>query len=343
MRILLVVPRSYHEERSRRADRTRELISGLVRADHTAEVATVKWWDQRSNTHHDRWTTHHAVGRTKLSIPRLSAELRRHEPDIVHLVDTPVAAIAASSIVGDAPIVYEATDLGTPLATRRLGQHLTGSIDQIIIPAEVVATELLANGIRSPMETVPDSIDFDLIETVTPATAVDLVWTGRTLESSNLDDLLLALAEVPDRAWQITIFLDDGVERARRLVAMYDLDDEVEVRTGATRRERIATYRGASMFVHTADDCAFATELLWAMAAGCTGIVQMTPNSSAHELVVTHSNGIRVSNPEELVDALLEADSHAPMTIDQTLAQYDVSTIIEQLHGLYQRALNQDG
>lgn len=340
MRVLLVAPEHFHEDEGRRARRVRELVSGLIKADHTAEVATVKWWDQRTVTHHDRWTTHHAVGRDRLSAPRLARRVRNFDPDVVHLVDVPPSGVIASSVVTDAPVIYEATELGGELAQTKLHRPVEGAIDRIIVPSEVVATELLAAGIDVPIDTIPDPIRMQRVRSVTPADSATVVWHARSLEAANLEDLLLALAETP-RSLQAVLFLDEGTDAARQAAAPYDLDGTLDIRPHATLRERLAVYRGAAIYIHTADRCAFATELLRALAAGCVGLVSLQPNSSAHELVSMNDRGIRVGTPEELVGGIERARTLEQSTMEPDFADYDVAAIIDRLVAIYEQAISQ--
>lgn len=342
MRILLVAPESYHDASGRRARRVRETVAGLVQTDHTAEVATVKWWDQGGSTHHDRFTTHHAVGRSRLSAPRLARRVRSYDPDVVHLVDVPPSGVLASSIAGHAPIVYEATELGGPLADTRIRGPVDGAIDRVIVPSEVVATELLEAGLNCPIEPIPDPIRLERIRSVTPTSAGDVVWHARSLAGANLDDLLLALAE-SDQALSATVFVHEDADRARDEARTYGMDDAVEVIADATDRERLAVYRGATTYVHTADRCAFASELLWAMAAGCIGVVTMQPHSSAHELVTRRPRDIRVSTPSDLVDGLAAATDRSHKTVDPSLGSYDVGAVVGRLVDTYQRAVSRSG
>lgn len=343
MRILLVVPRSYHEGRSRRARRTRHLVAGLVRAEHEADVATVKWWDQGSTTHHDRWTTHHAVGRSHLSTTRVVRQLRRHDPDVVHLVDVPPATVLACTAAGRVPVVYEATGLDSPLVGGRFARRAGRAIEAAVVPSDVVATQLLEAGVDTHTEVVPDPISLDRIRSVTPGSAGCIVWSATSMEQSYLDDLLLALAELGDHDQTATLFLEDGVGRALDKATTYQLDGRVEVRRGATRRERLAAYRSADTFVHTPDECSFATELLWAMGAGCIGLVHMRSRSAAHELVTDTRHGIRVYSPGELVDGLVAAEDLESTTIRPDFGRYDIGSVVDDLTRIYRRAVNRSG
>ena len=82
------------------------------------------------------------------------------------------------------------------------------------------------------------------------------------------------------------------------------------------RRERVGVYRAARAFVQTARRRVFAEELLWALVAGCVGIVEYHAGSSAHELVEHYlepggnrDRGFRTTSEQELAAAIREAAS----------------------------------
>lgn len=343
MRILLVVPSQYTEERSRASQRTRTLVGGMVAADHDVEILTGKWWPQSTNHYHHRWTTHYAAGRSQLSTPRVVRQLRRRNPDVVHCVDVPPLILIASALVTDAPILYEVRGFGSPIFASSFARRVDASLARLLVPSEVVETELLSKNLTSDIETVPDPINMDLIPTVTPSTSYDIAWASSSLEEAHLEDLLLALAELNNEAWSTSLFLDADIEGAVEEIETYDLGASIDVIADATRRERLAIYRGADVFVQTADACPFATELLWALACGCTGVVQYQARSGAHELVANHGHGIRVSTPDEIVDGIIEAKRVEPSTLEPEFAAFDVEAIVADLTNIYQRTLSRSG
>lgn len=336
MRSLLVVPERYHATGDRRSHRIRELVAGLVEHGHEPTIATVKWWSMSGTTHHGRWTTHHAVGDRRLSPIRLAAHLRREAPEVIHLVDAPISSVFTASMAGDAPIVYEATSLDSPLATGRFVTRLDRVLEGVIVPSEVVATRLLAAGIDTPQTTLPDPVRFDRIRSTTPATVPRIVWAADTLEEAHLDALLLALAERRGQDWRAVLLVPGTAESSIRTAAdAYGVADRIELRTDPTVRERIAVYRGASVFVHTADRCAFATELLRAMAAGCVGLVVMQPRASAHELVAGDGPGISVGSPEGVVDGLETLLAEEADRLNRAFEAYDTAAVADRLAGIY--------
>lgn len=340
MRILLVVPGSHRGGFSRVAQRVRACTVGLVHAGHEVDVVSPRWWTQGGRTHHDRWVTHHAAGASALSPRRVAGLARRHDPDIVQLVDAPLSVAVATLLASGPPVIYEATGYDSPLVQSEHGLRVGGWVDRVIVPSEVLRTELRAVGLTTPVGVLPDPIEFDLIETVAPAARADIVWSGESLDGAYLDDLLLGLAEVDARELSTAVFLEADLPQAHEELELFGLTDRVEVIAGATRRERLAVYRGANVFVQTADACAFATELLWALASGCAGVVEYRVQSNAHEIIHAHPRGIRVVGLEDFVDGLSRGLGMAHRTIEPDFAGYDRPRVIDRLVEAYRETVN---
>ena len=97
------------------------------------------------------------------------------------------------------------------------------------------------------------------------------------------------------------------------------------------------------MFVQTARQCKFATELLWALACGCVGIVEYHADSSAHELVEGRERGFRTTSEQELADAIREAGEMEPMTVDEDFSRFDRGAVLDKYLDLYRELRSQYG
>ncbi|MFD1512004.1 glycosyltransferase [Halomarina rubra] len=106
--------------------------------------------------------------------------------------------------------------------------------------------------------------------------------------------------------------------------------DRVTVVDGLDRDERLASYRGAHVFVQTRAREYFARELLWALACGCVGVVEYQADSSAHELLVDHPRGFRVTTPEEIETAIEDAADLERWTVDPEMRRYDWERVAEE-------------
>jgi glycosyltransferase involved in cell wall biosynthesis len=183
---------------------------------------------------------------------------------------------------------------------------------------------------------IPESIDIEHIQSVDPAEEIDVVYAHPLDESANIEDFLLGLAELREREWSATI-IGDGPKREayEREVSDLRIDDRVTFAGACDRQRRLEIYRGAHAFVQTASREHFATELLWALACGCIGIVEYQAQSSAHELIENYDRSYRVTDPEELADAIVDAGEFEYQTVNDQWEAYDHDAVIEQYLDAY--------
>ncbi len=191
---------------------------------------------------------------------------------------------------------------------------------------------------------LPESIDVATIRETEPADDIDVVYAHPLGESANVESLLLGLAELRDRDWSVTI-VGDGPERGTYEQEVSDLriDDRVTFAGECDRERRVAIYKGAHTFVQTAVREQFATELLWAMACGCLGIVEYQAESSAHELVEQRDRAFRVTNPQEIADTIVESADHERLAIDDSFAEFDHDAVRKRYEALYDELVAEHG
>jgi glycosyltransferase involved in cell wall biosynthesis len=127
----------------------------------------------------------------------------------------------------------------------------------------------------------------------------------------------------------------DSRAAVERQLADLSIADRVTVVDGLSREERLAHYRGAHVFVQTRARESFARELLWALACGCVGVVEYQADSSAHELLVDHPRGARVTTPEEIETAIEDAGGTERWSVDPEMRRYDWSAVAEEYVDLY--------
>ncbi|PSQ42154.1 glycosyl transferase family 1 [Halobacteriales archaeon SW_7_68_16] len=269
---------------------------------------------------------------------RLPLAVRRFDPDVVHALAAPPRAVRAAdgaATLARVPLVAEWFD---PVTEPDPGVFSRPA--RSIAPSELVATRLRERG-ADPVTTIPEAIRFDRLTDVDSDDRGDVVSARRLDDDANLDSLLLALAEVRDRDWSAVV-IGDGPEADayRERATELRIDDRVTFVDDADREERLGIYRGAHAFVQTARRCVFARELLWALAAGCVGIVAYHAGSSAHELVAGREHGAAVTTDVELVDAIRSAADHDRRTIDESFRSYDVAAIADRYRETYRELRN---
>ncbi len=343
MRVALVAMETtvrHDTPENRRIERVAHQLAGQ---SHDVTLFCPQWWNDYTDKRLVDGVTYRGVtvGSASTSFAvRLPVLLARHRPDVVHTRPVPPRQVRAASIgstLARAPLVvewYGNEDLPDRSRSKRA---IVTKPDQLITPSELVRTRVRELGADDDTVTViPESIDYDRIQTVEPAQGVDVAYAHPLDETANIEDLLLGLAELRDRDWSATI-IGDGPKREAYEQETADLriDDRVSFVGACDRKRRLRIYRGAHAFVQTAYRECFATELLWALACGCVGVIQYQAESSAHELIENYQRSYQVTNPQQLADAIVDAGGFAHQTGDQEWSRFDHERIIEQYPAVY--------
>lgn len=337
MRVAVVAERTTHLRDTEGRRRVETVARRLADRGEEVRVFCSAWWQGYDVTREEGGVTYHAVtvspARTSF-LARVPALVARYRPDVVVALPEPPAAVASAKVgaaVSRAPLVVDwfgdedvADEWTLPLATR--------AADRVVTPSRLVQTDVRELGVPGERtRVVPEPVDFSLVREVDPASTPDVVYARRLDGAANLDDLLLALAELRDRDWSATVFGDGPArETYEERAADLRIADRVTFAGDVPRRERVAAYRGAHVFVQTATRSCFATELLWALASGCVGIVEYQADSAAHELVEARERGFRVSAPEEIADAIRQAGDLPRQSVDESFLDYDEERVLER-------------
>jgi len=271
---------------------------------------------------------------------RLPLALTRFGPHVVHAGPTPPVAVLAADAGGHGrPLVVEWSGDEAPDGSWTFRRSLRAP-EAVVVPSGVVGTRIRELGVPDDLvRRVPRGIDARLVRETDPRDGADVVWGGPLDDAAGLDDLLLALAEHRDRAWSLLV-VGDGPERSRfeRQTRDLRIADRVRFAGDRSRRERVARYRDSHVAVHTRDGVPFATELLWALAAGCVGVVEYRGGSAAHELVEGRDRGLLATSPEELETALLAAADHERRDYDPGYEQFDHGAVLDRYLECYREA-----
>jgi Glycosyltransferase len=244
-------------------------------------------------------------------------------------------AAAVGAALARAPLVTE--QFGTEPIAGRLGRAAVGAADRTVVPSELVRTAVRE---RAPDETdtvvIPESIAYPKIEATEPDAGIDIAYAHRLDETANLEALLLALAELRTLGWTATV-VGDGPQRAayEQQAEKLRIDDRVRFVGAPDRERRLAVYRGAHVFVQTAMQVVFPTELLWALAAGCVGIVEYHAESSAHELIENYDRSFRVTDTAAMTAAIEDASKLEHKTVDDRWQAFGHERVLKQYADLY--------
>jgi len=343
MRVAVVVEKTSHYRATAGVCRIERVARDLAARGHDVRVFCTQWWDGYETTREADGLTYHGVTVSPARasfVARLPALLARFRPDVIHAAAVPTSAVRAAglgSALARAPLV--ADWYGDEPLDSRLGPAVRAP-DLVVTPSRLVQTWVREYGTpESRTQVIPEGIDVDLVRQTPPRGDADIVYARRLDADANLESLLLALAELRGHQWSTTV-VGDGPERADYEAQAADLriDDRVEFVGECDREERVARYRGAHAFVHTARRTCFATELLWALACGCVGIVEYQEESSAHELVEGRPRGFRATDPEEVEDAIVDAADLERRDLDESFAEFDHDAILEQFLACYRDA-----
>ncbi|WP_222916718.1 glycosyltransferase family 4 protein [Natrinema sp. SYSU A 869] len=338
MRIAFVSFETVHHRDTETNQRFRTVCDFLTERGHDVHWYCAGFWVGEESTFEHEDVTYHAVAtgteaRTSFLL-RLPFVLAAASPDVIHVGAQPPSQVIAAkwgATMARVPLVLEWYGDGG-IDDTRWTRFATGRPDRIITPSELVGTwvrELGADG--DIVETITNPVDCDRIRSVEPDEDVDVIYARRLDKGANLESLLLGLAELRDRDWRATV-VGDGPERDayEGLASDLRIEDRVTFVGDLDLEERIAAYRGAHVFAQTADHCVFPTEMLWALAAGCVGIVEYHANSSAHELVEGWDRGFRTTSEDELAAAILDAGDLEHRTYDEAFADYDRSAVADR-------------
>jgi glycosyltransferase involved in cell wall biosynthesis len=319
---------------TRRLRRTAELLAAR---GHDVTVLCVQWWDGEVETFEQNGVDYYAVTDDPtrgLFAARLPFALRRLAPEVIVALATPPAQVRAASVAGRLLRVPVLADwwCDEPGVESRAYDRAARAPDLVVAPSRTIQTTVREHGRDADdIRVVPESIDFSLVRSADPVERADVVYARHLDEHANVESFLLGLAELRRVGWTAAV-VGDGPERATAKQVARDLriDDRVEFVDPLDPAALVSVLKGAHAFVQTATREPFATNLLWALACGCVGVVEYQAASAAHELVEGHDRGFLVTDPDELSTVLVDTAEEDRLQVDDTFAGYDHGAVLDE-------------
>ena len=342
MRVAFVSLFTPEHGRTPARDRTHRVARLLAARGHDVTWLCARWW----GGDHDRFDDDGIEYRSVVVDPspsafaaRLPAALRRVSPDVVHAVNsppTPALAATLSRTFVRAPVVVDWWCDRQSDDPRRY-RLLANGADRIATPSRTTKTHVREHGADGgDVRVIPESIDFELVERASVDDRFDAVYSRRLDRHANVETFLLALAELRGRDWTAAV-IGDGPERSRIEATASDLriDDRVAFLGDRPLDERVSVFKGTHVVAGTATWETFPTELLWALACGCVGLVEYQADSSAHELLEGRTRGRLVTSPAELADEFLAVGDLERKRVDRDFARYDHDVVLDRYLDCY--------
>jgi glycosyltransferase involved in cell wall biosynthesis len=341
MRVAVVAAGPRERVDTEAADRLDWLATALAGRGHAVTVLGPGWWPDR-----DTAVERDGVGFRVLTADpdppprrlatRLPAALREAEPDVIHASHADPLAVGTAAAAATAlrvPLVVDWYDLQSEAGWREQIRRLAVRAPALTVaPSRLVRTGLRELGRPAAgVRTIPTPVDMAAVRGVEPEPLADVVYSRRLDAASNLENLLLSLAELRELDWNAAV-IGDGPARGRYESQAADLRiaDRVQFLGDQPVEHRLALFRGAHAYVQTAHDAPFAIDLLRALACGCVGVAEYHARSAAHELIEHRDRGLRVTDEEELVDAIRSAAELERLSIDDSFAGFDVEPVLDR-------------
>ncbi len=330
-------------------DRTHRVARGLAARGHDVTWLCARWWGGDHPTFTDDGIDYRSVvvePTPSTFATALPTALWRVGPDVVHAVNSPPTPALAASTFGTLARVPVLVDWWCDRRADdpRRYRLLARGADRLTTPSRTTKTHVREHGADGDaVRVIPESVDLDLVASAPVDDRFDAVYSRRLDRHANVETFLLALAELRNRDWHAAV-IGDGPERSRIEATASDLRiaDRVTFLGNRPLAERVAIFKGTHVVAGTATWETFPTELLWALACGCVGLVEYQADSSAHELVEGRGRGRLVTSPAELADEIVAVGDLERRTVDRAFDGYDHDAVLDRLVDQY-RDLVDDG
>ncbi len=345
MRVAIVERRTIHKEGESTAKRLHTVAELLAIKGHAVSVYCLKWWEGEDRERIHKGIRYYAVSEDSEDVAwrfaaQLPSKIKEYEPDVIIADGTENAVVMGSkltSIVLRKPLVLDFYEqIETKERDRKKSKFVLGLADLVVVPSELVLTSVIEAGCEIGLvEKLPNPIDIKLIKDTESETVADIVYSKSLDKNSNLESLLLALAELRDVKWKAAIIGEGEMkEFYERQIKDLRISRRVEFLGEIPIERKIAIFKGAHVCVHTATKSGFPKDFLLALACGCIGVAEYHSSSSAHELIRPRERGFRITDGDVLHQIIREAAKLPRKEIEDKFFEYGEKKFIEKYVGL---------
>jgi len=231
-------------------------------------------------------------------------------------------------------------------AVERITACLT---DHNVAVSPKTKNDLQSIGVDKEITVIPNGIDFDSIQAITPSPEkTDVIYAGRLIKEKNIDMLIKAIElvkkELPDV--QCTI-IGEGPEKEalRTLTLELNLERNIRIKDFVTSQDDLfALMKSARVFVLPSVREGFGISVLEANACGLPVVTVEHSQNAAYSLIKNGENGfIAKLNVEDLTihicKALYNTDAKE-FTIISYSKKYDWNNVISLLERRYHEISN---
>jgi glycosyltransferase involved in cell wall biosynthesis len=349
MHVAFVSMRTAQHRETGATERTRRVAEALAARGHDVTVCCARWWGGTIPEFEQSGVTYRAVT-DEPSAGSFGSKLPFHvlktKPDIVQAVNSPPGHVLAAKRACRFLRVPVVVDWWEDADDDWVGyKRAVRAASRIFVPSELVRTQVREHGAPDArVETIPESIDIDLVRDSPVDRRADIVYANDLDDGCNVESFLLALAELRRQTWRAVVIGDGPLrETAERTAADLRIDDRVVFVGDLPPAEFVPILKGARVFAQTAEHEPFATELLWALACGCIGLVEYQAGSSAHELVTGEGRGRRVTSPQELASAISASADEPHRSRSENYEAYDHAAVLDRYLETYREAISDRG
>nr|WP_283102382.1 glycosyltransferase [Haloplanus sp. XH21] len=338
-------------EASWHAQRVRALAERLVAHGHEVTICCAQWWDGDHPAFDYEGVTYRRVTTERAPRPflaKLPLVLNGVRADVIQVATRPLLAVPAANVAATlrrTPVVAEWWDSPDDGGRTWRDHWAVRSPNAVLVPSQTVETAVRERGADpDSIEVIPDSIDMPLIRDAPVDPRADMVYARSLDEHANVEEFLLALAELRQQEWRAAV-IGDGPARtdAERMARDLRIDDRVEFLGALDPAEQVPILKGAHVFAQTATWEPFASDLLRALACGCVGVVEYQADSAAHELVEEDPRGALVTSPQELAGEIVTAAGMERWTVNEAYASYDHHAVLNRYVDCYERGIENYG